>query len=205
MSNFFNNGQRMPNIFERARAYEDGNEGYVQQQSPKTNIVINTNRLWYGEDSTVSAFLATAYDEQGNTIDSMRGYFLEPGTDYNRANREGSDTAIMSGEYEVIPQNEMKKRIAIRNGIKENNIALKYDWYIDNPPGRSGIAIHGGKTGENTTGCFIPGDSFEPNKKKSNYVINNNQKKEELFRFFDNYGHNGIKINVGPDLEEWYK
>ena len=59
------------------------------------------------------AFLATAYDEQGNTIDSMRGYFLEPGTDYNRAKREGSDTAIMSGEYEVIPQNEMKKRIAI--------------------------------------------------------------------------------------------
>ena len=82
---------------------------------------------------------------------------------------------------------------------------VKYDWYIDNPPGRSGIAIHGGKTGENTTGCFIPGDSFEPNKEKSNYVINNNQKKEELFRFFDNYGHNGIKINVGPDLEDWYK
>ena len=54
MSNFFNNGQRMPNIFERARAYEDGNEGYIQQQRPKTNIVINTNRLWYGEDSTVS-------------------------------------------------------------------------------------------------------------------------------------------------------
>ena len=73
MSTFSNKGQRMPNIFERARAYEDGNEGYVQQQKPKTNIVINTNRLWYGEDSTVSAFLATAYDEQGNTIDSMRG------------------------------------------------------------------------------------------------------------------------------------
>ncbi|MBR2300737.1 MAG: hypothetical protein IKA41_02140, partial [Bacteroidaceae bacterium] len=49
MSTFFNKGQRMPNIFERARAYEDGNEGYVQQQRPKTNIVINTNRLWYGE------------------------------------------------------------------------------------------------------------------------------------------------------------
>ena len=41
--------------------------------------------------------------------------------------------------------------------------------------------------------------------RKNNYVINNNQKKEELFRFFDNYGHNGIKINVGPDLEDWYK
>ena len=60
----------------------------------------------------------------------------------------------------------MVRRIAIRNGIKENNIVLNYDWYIDNPPGRSGIAIHGGKTGENTTGYFIPGDSFEPNKKK---------------------------------------
>ncbi len=32
MSNFFNNGQRMPNIFERARAYEDGNEGYIKTQ-----------------------------------------------------------------------------------------------------------------------------------------------------------------------------
>ena len=41
--------------------------------------------MWYGEDSTVSAFLATAYDEHGNVVDSMRGYFLEPGTDYNRA------------------------------------------------------------------------------------------------------------------------
>lgn len=79
----------------------------------------------------------------------------------------------------------------------DNRISTLYICFI--------VAIHGGKTGENTTGCFIPGDSFEPNKKKSNYVINNNQKKEELFRFFDNYGHNGIKINVGPDLEDWYK
>lgn len=30
---------------------------------PKTNIVINTNRLWYSDNSTVSEFLATAYDE----------------------------------------------------------------------------------------------------------------------------------------------
>lgn len=161
--------------------------------------------MWYGKDSTVSAFLATAYDEQGNTVNSMRGYFLEPGTYYDRATREGSDTAIMSGEYDVIPQNEMKKRIATRNGIKEDNIALRYDWYIDNPPGRSGIAIHGGRDGRNTTGCFIHGDSINPNKEKTDYFICDGGKKEELFRFFDNYGHNGIKINVGPDLEDWYK
>lgn len=35
MGNFFNNGQRMPNIFERARAYEDGNEGCVNNKGQK--------------------------------------------------------------------------------------------------------------------------------------------------------------------------
>lgn len=30
MASYFK-GQRTPNIFERARAYDDGNEGYVQQ------------------------------------------------------------------------------------------------------------------------------------------------------------------------------
>ena len=32
MSNFFNNGQRMPNIFERARAFDNWNEGEFQPQ-----------------------------------------------------------------------------------------------------------------------------------------------------------------------------
>jgi hypothetical protein len=105
--------------FEIATAYEDGKNGEIKrQQKPKTNVVVNTNRIGYGEKSTVSAFLATAYDEQGNTVDFMRGYFLEPGTDYNRAKREESDTAIMSGSYEIIPQAEMRKRIAERNTQK---------------------------------------------------------------------------------------
>ena len=200
-----------PSIFEIATAYEDGKNGEIKrQQKPKTNVVVNTNRIGYGEKSTVSAFLATAYDEQGNTVDSMRGYFLEPGTDYNRAKRGGSDTAIMSGSYEIIPQAEMRKRIAERNTqkgkqIKECDIKLRYNWYIDNPPGRSGIAIHGGRNGENTTGCFIPGDSISPNKENTDYFISDNGKKNELFRFFNNYGQDGIKINVGPDFEDLYK
>ena len=94
-----------------------------------------------------------------------------------------------------VKTSEKRRELPLRT--IDNRISALYICFI--------VAIHGGKTGENTTGCFIPGDSFEPNKKKSNYVINNNQKKEELFRFFDNYGHNGIKINVGPDLEDWYK
>ena len=91
-------------IFEIATAFEDGKDGEIkQQQKPKTNVVVNTNRLWYGKDSTVSAFLATAYDEQGNVVDSMRGFFLEPETDYALAKAEGKKKAIMSGQYNVIP------------------------------------------------------------------------------------------------------
>ena len=65
-------GQRRPDIFEIATAYENGNGGIIK---PRTNVVVNTNRLWYGKGSTVSAFLATAYDEQGKKVDSMEGFF----------------------------------------------------------------------------------------------------------------------------------
>ena len=58
----------------------------------------------------MSAFLATAYDEKGRKVDSLQGYFLEPVTDYGRAEKSGSDTSIMYGQYNVIPKNEMKKK-----------------------------------------------------------------------------------------------
>lgn len=115
MSNFINNGQGRPNIFEIARAYENGDE---EKTKPKTNVVVKTNRLWYGKDSTASAFLAVAYDEQGNRIDSMEGYFLEPGTDYDKAKKEGSDTAIMSGKYDIISNKQM---LNIINDTKKKN------------------------------------------------------------------------------------
>ena len=76
---------RRPTIFEIATAFENGQEGEIK---PKTNVVINTNRLWYGKDSTVSAFLATAYDEHGNRVDSMEGCFLEPATEYEKAKKQ---------------------------------------------------------------------------------------------------------------------
>ena len=104
----------------------------------------------------------------------------------------------------------MIKRIAERrilNGeqTRECDIKLRYSWYIDNPPGRSGIAIHGGRDGRNTTGCFIPGNSISSNKEKNDYTISDQGKKEELFKFFNQYGENGIKINVGPHFEDLYK
>ena len=66
-------------------------------------------------------------------------------------------------------------------------------------------AFEDGKNGENTTGCFIPGDSISHNKEKTDYFISDNGKKNELFRFFNNYGQDGIIINVGPDFEDLYK
>lgn len=196
MSNCFGNGQR-PSIFQVARAYEDGNNGEIK---PKTNVVINTNRLWYGEDSTASAFLATAYDEHGNKVDSMNGYFLEPATDYDLAKVAGKDKAIMNGVYNVIPQSVMlKKENERRRKNRQAEVKnLNYKWYIENPPGRSFIAIHSGETGEHTSGCFLPGDTIEYNERTQSYTVKNSSKKrDKLFNFFDKYGNNGIKINVG--------
>ena len=197
MTNGSNKGhRRWPSIFEAATAYDNGNCGYIK---PFTNVVVNTNRLWYGKNSTVSAFLATAYDEDGNSVDSMTGYFLEPEHNPDSAKIEGGDKAIMHGDYKIISGAELEKEIndaRRRNGKKK--IKLKYKWYINSVPGRSGIAIHNGRTGYNTLGCFLPGESFEYDKNTQQYSIQNSPRKvEELFKFFDKYGRNGIKIKVG--------
>ena len=208
MANYLNNTPKVPSLFEEAmlgRIYDEPGED--ENNKPKTNVVVNATRKWYGKKSTVSTFTATAYDEQGNKVDSIKGYFLEPGTNYEKAKIAGSDTAIMSGGYEIIPKAEMLKRVNERRTksklpkIKD----LRFKWYIDNPPGRSCIAIHGGKDGESTTGCFIPGNSFSFDEQMSDYTINDVGKRAELFNFCDKYGHNGIKINVGPHFEELYK
>ena len=141
MANYLNR----PSIFEIATAYEDGQEGEIKQK-PKTNVVVNSTRKWYGKNSTVSTFTATAYNEQNEKIDSMKGYFLEPHVNYDSAKIANSDKAIMHGTYNVIPKAKLEERInKQRREWGEKNVNLKYDWYLDNVPGRSGIAIHGGK------------------------------------------------------------
>ena len=153
-----------------------------QEVTPSTNIVINSNRLWYGKDSTVSAFTATAYDEEGNRVSSMEGYFLEPETDYERAEIAGSDRSIKYGTYNIVPARSWQT----------------YDWYVDDVPGSSGIAIHGGTDGSNTLGCLLPAEDFIHDKDNDNYrTVNSGRKKKELFDFFKKFGKNGIKINIG--------
>ena len=212
MKEFSHNGQRVSSLIEDTmlgKIYDEPTNG--DNNKPKTNVVIHTDRLYPGKESTISAFLAIAYDGQGNKVNSMKGFFLEPKIDFEKARTPNSDTAIMSGGYEVIPKNEMKRRILKRRieggekNLRESDIQLRYDWYIDNPPGRSGIAIHGGSSGENTTGCYIPGTSFSFDEEMQDYTIRDAGKKQELFNFFNNYGYYGIKINIGPHFEELYK
>ncbi len=187
---------KRPSIFEIATAFEDGKNGEIK---PKTNVVVNSTREWYGKNSTVSTFTATAYNEQGEKIDSMKGYFLEPHVNYDSAKIANSDKAIMYGTYNIISKAELEKRInKHRKERGEMDVNLKFDWYVDNVPGRSGIAIHGGRNGDNTSGCLLPGDTLEYKEDIQDYTIKNSTlKKNELFNFFDQYGKQGIKINIG--------
>ena len=126
MANYLNR----PSIFEIATAFEDGQEGEIKQKT-KTNVVVNTTRIGYGKKSTVSKFIARAYDETGNKVDSIKGYFLEPETDYNRAKIKNSDTLIAQGNYKVIPKKILEERINTeRRKRGETDIQLTYQWYV---------------------------------------------------------------------------
>lgn len=193
MANYLNK----PSIFDIATAFEDGQEGEIKQK-PKTNVVVNSTRKWYGKNSTVSTFTATAYNEQNEKIDSMKGYFLEPHVNYDSAKIANSDKAIMHGTYNIIPKAKLEERInKQRREWGEKNVNLKYDWYLDNVPGRSGIAIHGGKNGGHTSGCLLPGDTLKYDEEAQDYTIKDyTSRKDALFNFFKQYGKDGIKINI---------
>ena len=193
MANYLNK----PSIFDIATAFEDGQEGEIKQK-PKTNVVVNSTRKWYGKNSTVSTFTATAYNEQNEKIDSMKGYFLEPHVNYDSAKIANSDKAIMHGTYNIIPKAKLEERInKQRREWGEKNVNLKYDWYLDNVPGRTGIAIHGGKNGDHTSGCLLPGDTLKYDEEAQDYTIKDyTSRKDALFNFFKQYGKDGIKINI---------
>ena len=88
----------------------------------------------------------------------------------------------------------------------KQDIQLTYKWYVDSVPGRSGIAIHTGNYGKDTEGCLLPGESYSYDKMTETYNVWNSKKKtKELFNFFDNYGQNGIKINITPEVRGSYK
>ena len=61
-------------IFDIATMYEGPKDSTTVV--PEARVKISTNRRYYGTKSTLSEFIATAYDRNGKSIKSMNGYFL---------------------------------------------------------------------------------------------------------------------------------
>lgn len=147
-----------------------------------STVNVNVNRTFYGDNSTMSYFIATAYDEFGNEITSMTGMFLEPAVDYDRCHISGSDTAINYGTYDVVPSFYHEQ-----SGYYE----------ISGVVGRGGILIHEGNYGYQTGGCLLPGTTgyYNPETGESN-VYNSREELRMLTEFFDTYGNSGITMNI---------
>lgn len=150
-------------------------------------VRVTVDRILRGSDSTLSRFIAVAYDDNGQEIDAISGVFLEPMVDYSRAQISGSDTAIEAGTYQVVPST-----FRGRSGYFE----------LENVPGRSGIKIHAGNTGRHTEGCFLPGESgFYNSTTKSPEVRGSLTKLGELSSFFTCYGSDGVIMEINNKFE----
>ena len=154
------------------------------QQAVKGNykVVITTTRSGLGSSSTLSYWGAMAYDENGNVVEGMTGVFLEPAVNEDSCTIPGSDTAIQAGTYEIKPSTYHGE-----SGYYE----------VMNVPGRSGIIIHAGNTGEDTEGCLLPGESGSYNPATNEYTVSNSRKTlNSLTDFLDKYGSGGITITI---------
>ena len=169
-------------IFDIATMYEGRKDSATVV--PEARVKISTNRRYYGTKSTLSEFIATAYDRNGKSIKSMNGYFLEPTVDYDSATIEGSKKAILGGKYQIVPKQHPKQR---------------FQWYLKGVDGRKGVAIHKGNIGSDSKGCLIPGTSYSYDSDNNEYKVwESGAKLEELTEFFKKYGGSGIEIDITP-------
>jgi natural product precursor len=144
------------------------------------HVFINVNRTSSGPNSTLSSFTCNSYDYEYSLISTISGYFLEPRYDSALSTTSGSDTAICEGSYYIVP--------STYHG--ENSYALS------NVPGRTGIQIHPGNTGDDTTGCFLPGASYYELSSGDYGVSNSIITRDNLYAAFDSYGRDGIIMNI---------
>ena len=145
-------------------------------------VNITINRSFYGDNSTMSYFLATAYDDDGNVITSMSGMFLEPTADNDRCTVSGSDTAIKYGTYNVVPSTY-------------NGQSGYYE--VSGVEGRTGIKIHAGNNGDHTEGCLLPETSGTYNSETGESTVSGSRNKlNELTDFLNKYGDSGITIQI---------
>lgn len=70
MGNYFNNGQRVPSIFEIATAFENGDDGYIQQKKDDYKRIYGT--LTDDEKSFVFRHLGYAYRFNANAEKARR-------------------------------------------------------------------------------------------------------------------------------------
>lgn len=145
-------------------------------------VRVYSERIYKSEYSTLSKFTAIAYDNTGNKLSStkLEGYFLERAIDYERATVSGSKTAILKGEYTIIPK----------------EIWQEFDWYLNNVPGRAGIAIHSGNTYIQTEGCLLTGSNYTLNSNGTYSVSGSRKCLELLSELFRTYGYQNIKIII---------
>lgn len=146
-----------------------------------TYVKISVSRSIYGDNATGSKYTAWAYDQNGNIISEMCGYFLEPVSDWGRSSVEGSDTAIPSGIYEVVPYSS--------NKYPDN-------FEIHGVPGRSKILIHAGNDGNDTSGCLLPGSSMETDANGNPSVANSKINLGALRNFINTYGSGHATIDI---------
>jgi putative uncharacterized protein VV1850 len=143
-------------------------------------VVVDVTRSYFGSQSTGSSYVATAYNNNGNVVSVITGYFLEPRYDPSLSRTAGSDTAIPDGRYNVSPSSYHG-----RSGYYE----------IDHVPGRSGIKIHSGVNGSDTTGCLLPGSGIV--QVGGEYTVSGSpDERKELFGMFKKYGGGGIIMNI---------
>lgn len=141
-----------------------------------TNSMKNSKDYHYviildNNDGTSHAVIATSIPVEDGTFSY-----------YDRNKVEGSDTAIMPGTYKVVE-------------CKYKGESGYYE--VSGVEGRTAIKIHNGKTGEHTSGCFLPGVSGARNSSTGEYeVYDSRTKLSELTNFLNQYGKGGITMSV---------
>lgn len=146
-------------------------------------VRVYSNRLLKTKLSTLSYFTAVAYDENGRIMSQtkIKGYFLERVIDYDKATVSQSDTAILKGEYNIIPAVD----------------GQRFHWYLQNVPGRYGIAIHAGNKYSDGEGCLLTGTSYSYDKTNDAYkVADSRDMLAKLEGMFSTYGKGNITITI---------
>ncbi len=144
------------------------------------SVVIEATRYGFGQNTTISQFTASAFNNNGNIIHTMSGYFLEPA--YNGGSN-GSDTAIPYGAYNVI-----SSTFNGQSGYYE----------VENVPNRTLIKIHSGNYGSQTSGCMLTGTSVGGSGGEGDFYVNSSRDKRiELTQFLEDYGSDGITLSIG--------